>query len=149
MILPRFNEHSFIARLESNGLPPQLQYDGACTLARWTRVYSSFINGPHFRPWFRRKLQACHAEIASLRRKLRIDTRADDLVRDNAPKLHKLMCEQIEGRVPIPKREIMSLVHLAEQITLEISEETDQIQIDVMRDHLSRVKECIPKKMKS
>jgi hypothetical protein len=76
LFLPRFELDAFLAHLESTGGPKHKLLRST----DWRTLYSQFVCGPHFHPWFNARRKATCTRLFHLSRTLRLALSIDDLL---------------------------------------------------------------------
>ncbi|OWZ23866.1 hypothetical protein PHMEG_0001191 [Phytophthora megakarya] len=119
-----FTLPSLLSSIKPRQLPPQIKQ------AKWKALYTAFVKGPHFEPWFNFRRQRCIHDFANTLRTLRNSVDSDLLL--SSPFGANLSQEQY---VQLKKEVEVALA-------LEKSgSEVDKQQVRTIKKHLKAVKE--------
>ncbi|EEY69156.1 uncharacterized protein PITG_05355 [Phytophthora infestans T30-4] len=119
-----FSLPGLLSSIKPRKLPPQIKQ------GKWKALYTAFVKGPHFEPWFNYRRQRCIHDFANTLRALRDGVDADRLL--SSPFGANLSQEQY---VKLKKEVEVAL-------TLEKARcDVDKRQVRTIKKHLKAVKE--------
>jgi len=139
-----FDRVAFLKNLKSNGMPKAFQVFGM--KSKWVTIYSRFIASPAFETWFRDKQNLTRLQITQSIKKIRMEMRAKDLVKNLAPTLYDMVRANNGGKKSVPKREIDSLVSTLRIIKKGIENELDENLVRKMWEHYLAVSALLPER---